>query len=509
MYEAGLITEQSTLNKNVKIIKKKTEPEEFASVVETKKVAAYCRVSTDLEVQESSLALQMEAFRRIIDEHPGWELAGIFADEGLTGTVSENRLEFQRMMAKARQHEIDIILVKSVSRFARNTADSLKYTRELTEMGVGVYFEKEGIDTSSFASEFLLTIFAAFAQEESHSISENIKRGLRNRYKVGDIPWYTVYGYRKGWVIEESEAEVVRKIFKLYSEGVTMEGIADTLNKEGIPTARQDTLWSKGVLQDILKNEKYVGDSMAQNTYVENFMTHKRVSNNDAKIEKYYKYDDHAPIVSRELFNEVQRINMMQSSKKGAVLFPYYDFLKCPCCGKPMIKVWIAGTIRQSAWTCGGKGPEELLAKRTSCPTFILQERVMIRTLEKAVAELDKAEERNESCYKGILEAQAEGAKTYKTLKDLVKSITMEDWEHLKINWKMGWSGIYTLDFTRAAEAVMPDMHLRGDGVSIVAGFPMNNKKEFLSGFKRRQENILKYRIIDTESGTPIVLKGE
>ena len=148
------VREQSTLNDKLEIIRR-AEIKGSESGARKKRVAAYCRVSKDLEVQEQSLELQMEAFRKVIENHPDWELAGIFADEGLTGTQSEKRPEFQRMMESARQGLIDVILVKSVSRFARNTEDSLKYTRELTEMGVGVYFEKEGIDTTCFAWEFL------------------------------------------------------------------------------------------------------------------------------------------------------------------------------------------------------------------------------------------------------------------------------------------------------------------------------------------------------------------
>lgn len=462
------VSEQSALNEKVKIIRR-AEIKEVETGIRKKKVAAYCRVSTDLEVQEQSLQSQMEAFRKVIENHPDWELAGIFADEGLTGTQSDNRLEFQRMMESARQGLIDVILVKSVSRFARNTADSIKYTRELTEIGVGVYFEKEGIDTSCFASEFLLTIFAAFAQEESHSISENIKRGLRNKFKIGEVPWYTVYGYRKGWIIEESEAEVVRRIFKQYSQGETLDTIVAGLNKDGIPTPRSGKKWDKGVVAEMLRNEKYIGDAMLQKSYVENFVTHKRVNNKDARIEKYYKRDNHPAIIDRELYNRVQRIMTMQSSAKGANLFPYYGLLKCPYCGRPMIKVWIAGTIRQSAWTCGGQGPETILAKRTDCPTYLLQERLMERTLKKAILDLDRVD--NQEHYKAILEAQAELKEkdrlSFRALNSLVSSFTLEGHEKLVVDWKMGWQGVYQLDYMKAAEAVMPDVQIRDNAVSV------------------------------------------
>lgn len=158
----GTVSEQSTLNENVRIIRKALQSDQEHPSMINKKAAAYCRVSTDQKVQQQSLDLQMESFQRIIASHPDWKLVDIFADEGLTGTQSENRPAFQKMMEAARNHGIDMVLVKSVSRFARNTADSLRYTRELTDMEVSVYFEKEGIDTSCFGSEFLLTIFAGF-----------------------------------------------------------------------------------------------------------------------------------------------------------------------------------------------------------------------------------------------------------------------------------------------------------------------------------------------------------
>lgn len=496
------VKEKSPLNDEVQIISRINNNETKVEI-KKKRVAAYCRVSTDLETQESSLQLQMEAFRRVIDSHPDWQLAGIFADEGFTGTQSENRLEFQRMMESARQGLIDVILVKSVSRFARNTADSLRYTRELAEIGVGVYFEKEGIDTSCFGSEFLLTIFAAFAQEESHSISENIKTGLRNRFKLGEVPWYTVYGYRKGWIIEEREAEVVRLIFKLYADGNTMDYIVDKLNNEGIKTPRGGKKWTKCVIADMLRNERYIGDALMQKSYVENFVTHKRVNNRDAKIEQYYKANNHEPIIDKELFNKVQRIITMQSSNKGARMMPYYGILKCPYCGKAMIKVWIDGTIRQSAWTCGGEGPETELSKRTDCPTYILQERLMERTLKKAVLSLDKTV--YPEYYKAIFEAQNElevnDKLNYKALNNIVFSITLEGNEKLKVSWKMGLTEAYNLDYRKASEAIMPDMQLEK--------FTLRNKKAFIDGFKSRQKKILGYQIIDTEYGVPIVKKGD
>ena len=261
----NIVREQSNLASNVTVIKRQTVRADHTPIIELKRVAAYCRVSTDLEAQQSSIDLQMSSYKRIIEEHPGWVLAGIYADDGETGTSVENRPEFQRMYADAMAGCFDILLVKSVSRFARNTKDSLEYTRELKAHGVSVYFEKEGLDTSGFTSEFLLTIFAAFAQEESRSISENVKRGIRNRYKLGKPPWRATYGFRKGYVVYEPEAEVIREIFDLYNEDISTQQIADILNEKKALLPSGCKKWVKGMINRVISNEKYIGDVLMEN----------------------------------------------------------------------------------------------------------------------------------------------------------------------------------------------------------------------------------------------------
>lgn len=307
----NIVRERSNLASNVTVIKRQTVRADHTPTIEQKRVAAYCRVSTDLEAQQSSIDLQMSSYKRIIEEHPGWVLAGIYADDGETGTSVENRPEFQRMYADAMAGCFDILLVKSVSRFARNTKDSLEYTRELKAHGVSVYFEKEGLDTSGFTSEFLLTIFAAFAQEESRSISENVKRGIRNRYKLGKPMWRPTYGFRKGYVIYEPEAEVVREIFQLYNQDISAEEIAQILNEKKAPLYPGSKKWVKGMVTRLVSNEKYIGDVLMQKTYCADFMTHKSVSNSDSKIERYYKEGNHDPIVSKEVFYKAGRLKGM------------------------------------------------------------------------------------------------------------------------------------------------------------------------------------------------------
>lgn len=207
-----------------------------------KRVGAYCRVSTDLETQQLSLESQMVGFREKIEKTPGWKLAGIYADEGITGTSARKRPKFNQMVKDAMAGKIDTIITKSISRFARNTVDCVATVRKLRDHGVNVYFEKENLDTSSPASEMVMTILAAFAQEESRSISENLKWGIRKRYEKGEGRWVPVYGYRQdedgNMVIEPTEAETVQRMFDLYRKGMALPAIVDQLNADGIPSPR-------------------------------------------------------------------------------------------------------------------------------------------------------------------------------------------------------------------------------------------------------------------------------
>lgn len=193
--------------------------ENAASLNNSILVGAYCRVSTNLDVQKASLETQMAAYEKIIRDHPGWVLAGIYADKGLSGTSVNHRTEFQRMIADAKAGKINYILVKSISRFSRNTVDLLQYVRDLKKIGVFVYFEKERIDTGKTDSEFMASIFAAAAQEEIISLSNNMKVGRRMRFAQGETQWTHIYGYNRGWEIVPEEAEVIRRIYDMYLLG--------------------------------------------------------------------------------------------------------------------------------------------------------------------------------------------------------------------------------------------------------------------------------------------------
>lgn len=340
---------------------------ETAQDVPVMRVAAYCRVSTDREEQQTSLREQMDVFRRRISEHPGWQLAGIYADEGLSATSTSRRREFQRMLADAEAGRIDYIITKSISRFARNTLDCLTYIRRLKRCGVNLLFEKENIDTGSAMSEMILTVMAAFAQEESRSISENIKWGLRKGYENGQVRWQRIYGYRRGacsgcktweaqWVIEPGEAAVVRRIFAQYEQGMSAQRIADGLNAEGIASPGGKR-WQAAAVLAMLGNEKYAGDIRTQKYVVADHLTHKAVRNTMEEVPSYYIRNHHEGIVSRRTFERVGRIRVLRDNRDGTPQYPYGDCaLLCPRCGRQLVQRQMRTSQSKRIWCCFGEG---------------------------------------------------------------------------------------------------------------------------------------------------------
>lgn len=249
----------------------------------------------------------MESFDRLISQHPEWELVEIYSDKGKTGTSTKNRAAFQKMKQDAQNGKIDKILVKSISRFCRNTVDMLSTVRELRDLGVGVVFEKENLDTTSVESELLLTVYAAFAQEESLSISENMRGGIRQRFKLGIPKVSQVYGYdnleRGVLSVNEEKAAVVRKIYQMYLDGAATTEIADALNKLNVPPPIESSgQWYPTSVKCIIRNEKYVGDSLMQKYYTANHLEHDSTPNTDLAVTQYYKEDTHPAIVSRDVY---------------------------------------------------------------------------------------------------------------------------------------------------------------------------------------------------------------
>ncbi len=362
------LTAQS--NMRIVIIPAKSR-EETGQTERRLKVAAYCRVSTDQEEQESSYEAQIGYYTEKIKNNAEWTLAGIFADEGITGTQAKKRPEFMKMIRLCRQRKIDMILTKSLSRFARNTVDSLKYIRDLKALGIAVIFEKENINTLETDTEMMLTIMSCFAQAESESISKNVSWGIRQSFKNGNVPmqYARLLGYRKGDddkpEIVPEEAEIVKEIYRLYLEGMSLNMIVDRLNEKGLTTKGSNSPYRKEVVQRILTNEKYTGDALLQKTYVTDCIT-KKTRKNNGELPMYLVKNHHEPIISHEDFNRVQEEMARRSAKrviadkltkgeqgKYSAKYALSELLICGECGSHYRRVtWTAKGYKEIKWRC-------------------------------------------------------------------------------------------------------------------------------------------------------------
>lgn len=335
------------------------------------KVAAYCRVSTDEKEQINSYKAQIEYYTEKINKNPEWQMAGIFADEGISGTQAKKRPEFLKMIRQCRQGKIDLILTKSFSRFARNTLDSIDYIRELRSLGIGVVSEKENMNTLNEDSEMLITILSCFAQAESESISKNVSWGIHQSFKNGNVPmqYSRFLGYRKNedgqTEIVPDEAEVVKEIYRCYLDGMSMNLIADRLNKKGLTTKKNNSPYRKSVIQRILTNEKYTGDAILQKTYVTDCIT-KKARKNNGELPMYIVKNHHDPIISRDDFNRVQEEMARRSAKqniaekltkteqgKYSAKYALTELLICGECGEHYRRVtWTAKGFKEIKWRC-------------------------------------------------------------------------------------------------------------------------------------------------------------
>ena len=334
-------------------------------------MAAYCRVSTDQEEQESSYEAQIGYYTEKINSNSEWQMAGIFADEGITGTQAKKRPEFLKMIRLCRQGKIDMVLTKSLSRFARNTVDSLKYIRDLKALGIAIMFEKENINTLETDTEMMLTIMSCFAQAESESISKNVSWGIRQSFKSGNVPiqYAKLLGYKKGEndlpeIIPE-EAEIVKEIFRSYLDGMSLKQIADSLNSRGIKTKHKQTTWHSEIVKSILVNEKYTGDALLQKTYITDCITKKSRKNN-GELPMYLVKNHHEPIISRADFNRVQEEMARRGAKrtiadkltkteqgKYSAKYALSELLVCGECGTHYRRVtWTAKGFKEIKWRC-------------------------------------------------------------------------------------------------------------------------------------------------------------
>lgn len=361
----------------VKKIPKKTvtvmEPKKSMIVDKEKykqlRVAAYCRVSTDPDEQLTSYKTQKKVYTEMIAQKPEWCLAGIYADEGISGTRADKRDEFQKMIKACLGGKIDYIITKSVSRFARNTVECLEYVRMLKSRGIGVLFEEQNIDTLKSDSELYLVIYAGFAQSESESMSKNITWSFRKNFEEGKVTFIygKILGYRKGDngepEIDEEEAVIVEKIFDFYLSGMTLRGVAEAINAEFPVIPKKERMSSSSILS-ILSNEKYCGDAILQKTITVDCISKTR-RKNTGEAPMYYVQNNHPAIISREKFNKVQeelirRKNKTPQSAKTAITstgkyskYALTEVLVCGECGSRFRRcTWARNGKRKVVWRC-------------------------------------------------------------------------------------------------------------------------------------------------------------
>lgn len=339
------------------------------------RVAAYCRVSTLQEQQETSYEAQVNYYTEKIKSNLNWKLAGIYADDGKSATSTKKRSNFQALIDDCLAGKIDMVITKSISRFARNTVDSLMNIRKLKEKNIAVFFEKEGINTLEGSGELLITILSSQAQEESRNISENCHWGIVRKFENGKVivNHSKFLGYTKdkegNLVIVPEEAELVRRIFRLFLEGNSSYGIKRMLEADGILTVTGNTEWHATVIDKMLSNEKYMGDALMQKTYTVDFLTKKKVLNKGI-VPKYYIEDNHEAIIPKELFNRVQEEKARRTAiyrpaarKKDAPVKGKYsakyilsDIMVCAECGQPYRRqVWTKYGIKKAVWRCDNR----------------------------------------------------------------------------------------------------------------------------------------------------------
>lgn len=328
-------------------------------------------MSTEQDEQLSSYENQVRYYREYINQNPLYELVGIYADEGISGTNTKKRTEFNRLISDCRQGKLDRIIVKSISRFSRNTLDCLKYVRELKELGIGITFEKENIDSLDAKGEVLLTILSSLAQDESRSISENATWGIRKKFERGEVRVNTTkfMGYDKDengkLIIVPEQAETVKIIYKKFLEGFNPESIARYLNENDICGWTGKVNWYPSAIQKMLQNEKYKGDALLQKTFTVDFLTKKR-SANDGQVNQYYVEDSHEAIIDKETwelvqlelarrkaFREEHQLNFYIMQNKDN---PFTSKVFCAECGSAFgRKNWTTSRGKRKVWQCNNR----------------------------------------------------------------------------------------------------------------------------------------------------------
>lgn len=335
------------------------------------RVAAYCRVSTKQDEQLNSYEAQKNYYTEKINREPKWCLAGIYADKGITGTSTKNRDAFNKMIRDCKRGKIDKIITKSISRFARNTVDCLKYVRLLKELNIDIYFEEQGIHSIDRGSEFYITIYGSIAQSESENISANVRWGKEQSAKEGNVAFsYSSFlGYRRGKdgnpEIVKEEADIIKMIYNDYLKGESLVTIANHLTAQGILTPLKKSKWNAQTVRSILSNEKYAGDALLQKTYVSDFLT-KKVKVNHGERAMYYVENDHPAIIDRNTFNKVQEELARRAGKrkvkyvgtktqqgKYSSKYALTELLICGECGTPYRRcTWTSRGNKKIVWRC-------------------------------------------------------------------------------------------------------------------------------------------------------------
>ncbi|WP_194283857.1 recombinase family protein [Streptococcus suis] len=369
-------------------------------------VAAYCRVSTDQDEQLSSYENQVNYYRDYISKHEDYELVDIYADEGISATNTKKRDAFNRLIQDCRAGKVDRILVKSISRFARNTLDCIKYVRELKELGVGVTFEKENIDSLDSKGEVLLTILSSLAQDESRSISENATWGIRKKFERGEVRVNTTkfMGYDKDdngrLIINPQQAETVKFIYEKFLDGYSPESIAKYLNDNEIPGWTGKANWYPSAIQKMLQNEKYKGDALLQKTFTVDFLTKKRVQN-DGQVNQYYVENSHEAIIDEETWETVQLEMARRKTYRDEHQLKSYIMQSedntfttkvfCGSCGSAFgRKNWTTSRGKRKVWQCNNryriKGVEGCNSRHLDEATL---EQIFIKALELLSENID------------------------------------------------------------------------------------------------------------------------
>lgn len=418
-------------------------------VAKRKRAAAYCRVSTGMECQEGSYETQIRYYENMISNDPDAELVKIYADEA-SGRSTQGRSGFRQMMNDCENGRIDVIYTKSISRFSRNMLDCVTAVRRLKELGIAVIFEKEGIDTATAVSEMILTVMAAFAQEESRSISENLKWGIRKRFSEGKHRWTPTYGYRHnadGEIdVVSDEAAIVRLIFEMYRHGMSLPDILGELARREIPSIRGNRKWTAAALQYLLRNEKYIGDIRLQKWVSIDHISHKSVQNDSTVVPSFYIKNHHMPIIDRHTYRQVQRIMELKNPRGEYSRYPYCDtkFI-CPLCGKNMVTRVLKSHGHNRIIGCfGDNGCQGYAVKVCLADTALLEAYNALEVKDNPKASMGR-----------MLEIKEESPQMYSVqyywLDDLVEHIEFAG-DTMKVFWQCGLCSEVALHAVNAAE---------------------------------------------------------